>query len=235
MHRPTVFTVRLIVVLLVAATAHAVASGLPILVEHSRLCVTEGELDSGTDAVLTVTGPKMRAYVNLPIGDAVRTRFSYLGPSSPELPLASGEIRRQFGLKLRAADACNLVYVMWRIKAESKLAVSVKRNPGQETSSECTNHGYVNIKPQFQIAPPALLPGQTHVLGVEIHGEQLQAMIDGKLAWQGDLGANAAAMSGPVGVRSDNSRVAFSLEVGPGSALTRGQLPVCRRGPESVE
>ena len=33
--------------------------------------------------------------------------------------------------KLRAEDACNLVYVMWRIEPQSRLVVSVKRNPGQ--------------------------------------------------------------------------------------------------------
>ena len=41
-----------------------------------------------------------------------------------------GELRRQFGLKLRAQDACNLVYVMWRIEPASKLVVSIKCRTG---------------------------------------------------------------------------------------------------------
>lgn len=59
---------------------------------------------------------------------------------------AQGEIRRQFGLKLHAQDACNLVDVIWRVDPESKLVVSVKRSPSQHSSAECGNRGYQNIK-----------------------------------------------------------------------------------------
>ena len=74
------------------------------------------------------------------------------------MPLASGEMRRQFGLKLRAEDACNLVYAMWRIEPESKLVVSVKSNPGQHTSAQCGNRGYQNIKPLHSSPLPSLRP-----------------------------------------------------------------------------
>jgi hypothetical protein len=49
------------------------------------------------------------------------------------------EMRRQSGLKLRAQNGCNLVYAMWRSEPESKLGVSVTRNPGLNASSERGN------------------------------------------------------------------------------------------------
>ncbi len=90
----------------------------------------------------------MRAYLNAITAHQVEVHFTYLGSTGNEARLGSGELRRQFGLKLRAQDACNLVYAMWRIEPESKLVVSIKSNPGQHTSAECGNRGYRNIKPQ---------------------------------------------------------------------------------------
>jgi hypothetical protein len=69
-------------------------------------------------------------------------------------------MRRQFGLKLRAQDPCNLVYAIWRIDPESKLVVSVKRNPNARNSAECGNHGYENIKPLQKCCPPSLAIGR---------------------------------------------------------------------------
>jgi hypothetical protein len=57
---------------------------------------------------------------------------------------------------LRAEDACNLVYLMWRIEPESRLVVSVKRNPGQHASAECGNRGYQNVKPRYSAPIPSL-------------------------------------------------------------------------------
>jgi hypothetical protein len=64
--------------------------------------------------------------VNAPTPPFAEAHFTYLGSTGNEARLGSGELRRQFGLKLRAEDACNLVYAMWRIEPESKLVVSVK-------------------------------------------------------------------------------------------------------------
>ena len=105
---------------------------------------------------------KMRAYLNAFTAQLVEARFTYLGPTGNEARLGSGELRRQFGLKLRAQDACNLVYAMWRIEPESKLVVSVKSNPGQQTSSQCGNRGYRNVKPRRSTPVPALRSGDSH-------------------------------------------------------------------------
>ena len=96
-------------------------------VSRADLCVTEGAIAELPARRLSVTVPKMRAYLDAITPQAVEVHFKYLGSTgNEEARLGSGELRRQFGLKLRAQDACNLVYAMWRIEPESKLVVSVK-------------------------------------------------------------------------------------------------------------
>jgi hypothetical protein len=51
-------------------------------------------------------------------------------------PLASGELRRQIGLKLQAEDTCNLIYAIWHIEPDAMVAVSVKRNAGMHTHEQ---------------------------------------------------------------------------------------------------
>jgi|HubBroStandDraft_1064217.scaffolds.fasta_scaffold63952_2 hypothetical protein len=222
--------------MLVAALVRGQSPPLtPTAVERARLCVTEGALEDSADGSLAVTLPKMRAFVRLPIADAAQAQFTYLGPSANESPLASGQMRRQFGLKLRALDACNLLYVMWRIAPESRLVVQLKNNPGQHSSAECTNHGYQTIKPRLAAPLPRLQPGESHVLRARISGEELRVSVDDRIVWQGNLSGSAAMMSGPVGVRSDNARIRFNLSAGPGPALAAAQLPACRPGQETSE
>lgn len=127
-------------------------------VSKTNLCVTEGEIEEVPGQRLSVTVPKMRAYVNAHTEPVAEVRFTYLGSTGNESPLASGEMRRQFGLKLRAQDPCNLVYAMWRIEPESKIVVSVKSNPGEHTSAQCSNHGYQNIKRAAVRRPPHSVP-----------------------------------------------------------------------------
>jgi hypothetical protein len=93
-------------------------------VSRDRLCVTEGAIEEEPGQRLSVSVPKMRANVEQQTMPAAEARFRYLGSTGNEARLGSGESRRQFGLKLRAQDACNLVYAMWRIEPESKLVVS---------------------------------------------------------------------------------------------------------------
>ena len=105
-------------------------------VSRANLCVTEGTIDELPGERLSVNVPKMRAYLNAFTPQSVEAHFTYLGATESETRLGSGELRRQFGIKLRAQDACNLVYAMWRIEPESKLVVSVKSNPGQHNSAK---------------------------------------------------------------------------------------------------
>jgi hypothetical protein len=105
------------------------------------LCVTKGEIGAAPGGRLTIAEPEVRAVSKIPTPQAAEIRFTYLGPSKGTKPLGSGEIRRQLGIKMRAQDSCNLVYVMWRIEPEAKLVVSIKSNPGQEVHAKCGTPG----------------------------------------------------------------------------------------------
>jgi hypothetical protein len=183
---------------------------------------------------LSVTVPKMRAYVNAMTGPSVEADFTYLGSTGNEARLGSGELRRQFGLKLRAQDACNLVYAMWRIEPESKLVVSVKSNPGQHTSAECGNRGYRNVKAARSKPVPELHPGMEHSLRAEMNGAEMRVFADGALVWEGSVGAEALAFDGPVGMRSDNARLEIDLRAGQ-ALRAGGREPGCRTGPGESE
>jgi len=205
------------------------------LISRSGLCVTEGEVLAHGTSGLSVDVPKMRAYVNQPAADRAQIHFTYLGPTATRSALGSGASRVQFGLKLHSADACNLVYVMWRIEPESKLVVSVKSNPGQHSSSQCSNHGYQNIKARSSLPAPPLTAGQSHTLRATLRADELQAFIDDRLVWQGSLGPIAASMQGSAGIRSDNARLQFNLESDHASPNPTSRLPGCRTGPEESE
>jgi len=202
-------------------------------VSRADFCVTEGALEEH-DRSLLVTVPKMRAYVNRAASDVAQLTFSYLGPTAVESSLGSGASRRQFGIKLRAADACNLIYVMWRVTPESKLVVSVKANPGQQSSAQCANRGYRNLKPVSSATLPALEAGAAHQLQARIRGDDLRVHVDGRLVWQGSVGPVAAAFAGPVGMRTDNTRLEFTFAT---QASPAGLTPVppCRAGAQASD
>ena len=94
----------------------------------------------------------MRALAPGSTGDAAELAFVYRGPSREETRLASGELRRQIGLKLRARDTCNVVYVMWQLEPEPRILVSMKRNPGLSTHAGCGAGGYVTLEPRARVS-----------------------------------------------------------------------------------
>lgn len=184
-------------------------------VEPASLCVTMGAL-SGT----RVDAPTFRAVAPAHAGDAAYLRFKVHGDSTEHRALASGQLRRQVGLKLRAADGCNLVYVMWRRDPKPGIEVSVKRNEGAHTGKECGNAGYTKLAPTHHGTVPALDDEREHELRAEIAGDVLTAWIDGALAWQGTLPDGARDLTGAPGVRSDNLSfdiVAFGVDERAGS------------------
>lgn len=205
----------------------------PVL--RADLCVTEGAIEEGPGQRLSVAVPKMRAYLNATTAQSVEADFTYFGSTGNEARLGSGELRRQFGLKLRAQDACNLVYAMWRIEPESKLVVSVKSNPGQHTSAECGNRGYRNIKPARSRPVPVLRPGESHSLHAEMNGAEMKVLADNTLVWEGSVGAEGLSFEGPVGMRSDNARLQIAFRVGPSLKSESGRRPGCRSGPGESE
>ena len=169
------------------------------VIANDSLCVTKGRIASAK-----ITEPTVRAVATSSTGDGAALTFVFRGDSARTRELANGDARRQLGLKLRAANGCNLVYVMWRLDPKPKLEVSVKVNPGMATHRECGADGYTKVKPAHAEAVPALETGGTHTLRAEIHGDELTAWIDDAVAWRGTLPDVARTLAGPSGLRSDN-------------------------------
>lgn len=175
-----------------------------------ELCATNGAISERSDGHLAIDTPSSRAVLRVPSAQTAEIRFRYLGPSAGSKPLASGEMRRQIGLKLRAQDSCNLVYAMWHIEPDSKIAVSVKHNADKHTHAQCGAKGYTFIKARTGADVPRVTPGQLHTLRAELHGDELTVVADGKTVWNGSLGSVVASINGPVGLRTDNARFAFN-------------------------
>jgi len=196
-------------------------------VDHEALCVTKGAIGKGA-----IAEPTVRAFAVGSHGDAAQLTFTFGGDSEKGRRLASGQMRRQLGLKLRAADSCNVVYVMWRLDPKPKLEVSVKSNPGKRRHEECGANGYHKVKPSHAEDVPELATGSSHTLRAEIRGDDLYAWIDGALAWRGRLPDEARDLAGPAGLRTDNVKL-DALEL----AAPRGDAsgPVCKRHEEAEE
>jgi hypothetical protein len=182
---------------------------------RDQLEVTEGTIEEASHGRLSVATPKMRAVARMATAQSVELRFTYLGPTATGEALASGEMRRQIGLKLRAADPCNLVYVMWRIDPKPALVVSLKTNAGQHTSEDCGNGGYENIRAPHATPVTRIQPGSAHVLRAELGADHLTVWAEGEIVWEGALPAEAYKRDGPVGIRSDNARFEFDLAAAP--------------------
>ena len=57
---------------------------------------------------------------------------------------------------------------------------------------------------------PRLEAGQSHTLRAEMKDHELRVFVDNKEVWDGNIGADAAGLRGPVGIRSDNAHLEFS-------------------------
>jgi hypothetical protein len=180
----------------------------------SRLCVTAGRIEPVGGHMGRVNAGEMRAIVaGNDSGLAAEIEFTYHGPSGDVRPLGSGELRRQVGLKLRARDTCNVVYVMWHIDPTPGVLVSVKYNPDMSKNEECGPTGYINLKSREASQPPPILPGVRHILRAEVQGTILYVSADTVVVWQDPLPTEAFSFNGPAGVRSDNIAFDFELRV----------------------
>jgi hypothetical protein len=205
---------------LAAAGAYAAAKPSYQPLGVANLQVTEGTIaPAGPKSTMHTADPAMRAVAlhGRRHASSAQLWFRYQGESTTTVPLGSGQIRRQIGLKLRAADPCNLLYVMWHAYPDNVIEISVKSNPGQTTSAQCGNAGYT------EIAEIPLGAGD----GTADHGvHRLEAHTRRTAA--GDLAVSvykdeallrrvkipaalSAGLEGPVGVRSDNGDYLFRL------------------------
>jgi hypothetical protein len=180
-------------------------------VPREALRVTEGELAARGPAG-EVLGPRLRAEAPGWSGERAVVVFTYLGPSDALVPLASGEGRSQVALKLRAQDACNLVYVGWRFAPTPGISVQVKRNAGQTRSADCGARGYLTVRGRRGAPLAAPAPGERHALRAEIgEGGVVRVHADGALVFEGVLPAEADGLRGPPGLRADNARMLVEL------------------------
>jgi hypothetical protein len=174
--------------------------------------VPDGRIENAAGGRLMVSSKEMRATLKRPTGQNVTVKFNYLGPTKEVSRLGNGQVRSQFGIKLRGQDTCNVVYIMWHFAPDQRIAVSVKRNPGQRTHEECLDNGYINnIKPRISAPAPPVRPDEPHTLTASMSGSNLTVTADGTVVWQGDLGPVALEFDGPVGLRSDNAHVVFDF------------------------
>jgi hypothetical protein len=183
-------------------------------VPPADLCVTHGALGRRQET-FAVDAPAMRAVAPGRWGHAAELRFVYLGPTQETSTLASGGVREQLGLKLRARDGCNVVYVMWRLGRAPRLSVSVKRNLLFTTSEGCGARGYREV-PVPGAVVPAVLPGEKHTLAASLDWDELAVRVDGKEVFRGRVGLDALLFDGPAGVRTDNVRIEAELRAAPG-------------------
>jgi hypothetical protein len=194
-----------------------------VRIDRSDLCLTNGMITTQDSGLLSIETPSSRAVVPGTVVQAAEIRFRYLGPTARFKALASGEMRRQIGLKLRAQDTCNLLYAMWHIEPDSKLAVLIKRNPGMKTHEQCGAKGYSSIEPLIAITLEKMQPGELHTLHAQLRGEELTLVADGALAWQGQVAMSVADFDGPVGLRTDNGRFKLEYFAVLGDLATQGK------------
>jgi hypothetical protein len=185
---------------LAASGPGAVLEPVPV----SRIRVESGRIAPiGADVFLVAT-PGMRAVVPGSSGASASTTFTYRGPTRDDSPLASGELRRQIGLKLRAQDTCNVVYVMWHLAPSAGIHVQVKANPGQRTHEECRDRGYQGVRASTRVDAPPVRAGERHTLRAGIEDRALRVFADDVLVWEGTLPREALSFDGQAGIRSDN-------------------------------
>lgn len=170
------------------------------------VCTTEGGLVQKEHST-EVRESAMRAYVPGSAGNHMRLRFGYLGSVTAKRALGSGAEREQVGIKLRARDGCNVLYIMWRLFPRSQLVVSHKSNPDKSRSADCGNGGYTTVRPEQEGSLPRLDDRATHELDASLHEGVLTVLVDGRTVWRGPVSGASSLADGPVGIRTDNALV----------------------------
>lgn len=168
----------------------------------TALIVTSGAIEQ------VIRSPSVRAVAVGSRGDRAGLSFVYRGRTEQVVPLASGQVREQVGLKLLAQDACNLVYAMWRwAPGAPGIQVQEKLNPGVFSSGECGARGYATVVPDGGALGLAGVPTvcRRYSLSAEIVGRRLTVLLDGIAVWRGELSVEAATLRGPAGLRTDNA------------------------------
>ena len=168
-----------------------------------QLEVTSGAIDGGY-----ITNPSTRVIAPGSTGDDAQLLFRYLGVTAETKPLASGDLREQVCLKLRASDSCNTIYACWRwVHTKASIVVSVKTNPGMTEHAECGAGGYRTISEQHTL-PHRPVVGESYSLSAWLAGDELTVSINGVEYWFDRLIPADLSLRGPSGFRTDNAHLA---------------------------
>jgi hypothetical protein len=173
--------------------------------------VSDGKITKASHGRLSTDSGEMRATLRTKTEQSATITFTFLGRGATVSALADGEVRYQIGLKMESEDVCNLLYVMWDLNHPT-LRVSVKQNPGMNTSAECHDHGYVNLTPTVERQLPTVMLDSKHTLEATLTGNKLTAWADGVVVWEGENTVNPR-LNGVLGIRTDNLHVDFDYEV----------------------
>lgn len=168
-----------------------------------QLHTTLGRLE-WTGQVWVHTGPKLRATFPRSRGDSAALRFKYLGGTRETVALKSGQTRRQLGLKLRARDSCNVLYVMWRFDTEGIVVQSKSNRVSRH--EECGNDGYHTLRPYWAIPVEPPEPNSTHELAARIDAAGVEVSVDSRVVLRANLHPGFVPATGEAGFRSDNVR-----------------------------
>ena len=179
-------------------------------IKPADVCVTNGALEKGSRGDFVVNTPSSRAVAKGTDDSAAAIKFEYLGPASGETRLASGIVRRQLGVKLRAEDSCNVIYIMWGIEPQPGLIISMKANEGKSTHAECGVKGYKLVPSTLERSIAPIKVGETRTLAANLDEKgKLTVRVDGEVAWEGQTSPTANKMYGYTGIRTDNVRMRF--------------------------
>ena len=210
---------RTIALLVPLAFAGVLRAEQPIDTPRSQLRVSLGQISQTKSGYLTVVGPKERAVRTSGEHSNAVLQFRYRGPSEKTALLDSGSLVRQIGLKMRAMNTCNLLYIMWRIKPTEELYIALKRNPGKVTYKECQAHGYMQLA-RVRLKPLGITAAthKPHRLGASVTEAAgrftCNVTIDGRRVWTGQIDPkHISDIKGPVGIRTDNGSFIFKLFV----------------------
>lgn len=189
-------------------------------IKPETFCPTAGTVTPLGAQGLRVIASGMRGVVAHDASRSVELAFILRGMSKDAVPLANGEMREQIGVKLRAQDTCNVIYVMWHVAPLPGVAVSVKSNPGLATHVECLDRGYINLTSTVVTPAPAVAVNEPHTLRADLNGDLLRVHADGIEVWSATLPKEAFAFDGAAGVRSDNGEFDFELRLPGGGDRT---------------
>lgn len=174
------------------------------------VCVTNGVVEREAGGRFVINSPSSRAVVRGSDDSVGTLKFEYLGPAKGETKLASGVVRRQLGIKLRAEDSCNVIYIMWGIDPEPGLVVSMKVNEGKTTHAQCGVKGYKLVPATFEKPVAPIKVGEPRTLAAKLdENRKLTVRVDGDVVWEGIAFPTAKTMYGYTGIRTDNARVRF--------------------------